>query len=142
MISPLRQIASSPYSSSQKIFGTLFHQINFKNKSKTNYQPAIFSQLQQKIFPVYFGLQTGLPLILALTYPAVKGLSGTASGLLGTFDVVNRWNVLVPVATMFLTGLTNVVYIGPATTKVMIERKHQGKSLQHLLETAQSNSYN
>ena len=100
---------------------------------QTNSKIAAFSQLQQKIFPVYFGLQTGLPVLLALTYPAVRGLSSPASGLQGILDVANRWSVLVPVATMFITGLVNVVYVGPATTKVMRERKHQGKSYSRLL---------
>ncbi|KAG9241902.1 hypothetical protein BJ878DRAFT_427088 [Calycina marina] len=85
-----------------------------------------FSTLQQKIFPIYFGLQTALPAILALTYPAVRGLNRTApGGLTGTFDVVNRWSVLVPIATMFVSGLVNVVYVGPTTTKIMKRRKHQ-----------------
>lgn len=72
-------------------------------------------------------------MLLALTYPAVRGLSSPASGLQGILDVANRWSVLVPVATMFITGLVNVVYVGPATTKVMRERKHQGKSYSRLL---------
>lgn len=29
---------------------------------------------------------------------------------------------------MFVTGLANMVLIGPATTKVMMERKRQGRS--------------
>jgi len=81
-----------------------------------------FSQLQQKIFPVYFGLQTALPAFLALTYP---GSSTIPSGLQGTFAEVNRWSVLVPLATIFVTSLTNMAFIGPATTKIMRERKHQ-----------------
>ena len=72
-------------------------------------------------------------MLLALTYPAARGLYGTASGIQGAFDVVNRWSVLVPIATMFFTGLVNVVYVGPTTTKVMKERKHQGKSFNLLL---------
>jgi len=85
-----------------------------------------FSTLQTAIFPVYFGLQTGLPVLLALTYPGAKTLLGTASGLNGTFADVNRWSVLIPIAGMFATGLANMLWIGPATTRIMKERKHQG----------------
>ncbi|KAI6710977.1 hypothetical protein PZA11_002281 [Diplocarpon coronariae] len=84
-----------------------------------------FSQLQQKLFPVYFGIQTTLPVVVALTYPASKLGLGTASGLHGVLADVNRWSVLVPLATIFATSLANMVFIGPATTKVMRERKHQ-----------------
>ena len=85
-----------------------------------------FSSLQQKIFPVYFGMQTALPVVLALTYPGSKTSLGTPSGLGGTFAEGNRWSVLLPLATMFITSLANLAFIGPATTNIMKERKHQG----------------
>jgi hypothetical protein len=72
-------------------------------------------------------MQTALPVVLALTYPGVKSPLGTASGLQGTFAEVNRWSVLLPLATMFVTGLANFAFIGPATTNIMKERKHQGR---------------
>jgi len=85
-----------------------------------------FSSLQQKIFPIYFGLQTALPAVLALTYPGINTALGKApSSLAGTFSEANRWDVLVPILTVFVTGLINTVYVGPATTKIMKERKHQ-----------------
>ena len=31
----------------------------------------------------------------------------------------------MPLATIFVTSLVNLVYVGPTTTKVMKERKHQ-----------------
>lgn len=92
-----------------------------------------FSQLQQAIFPSYFGLQTVLPLVLALTWPGEKIASaGEAvlrrhAGLSGVFEEENRWIVLLPIALMFGTSALNLVALGPATTKVMRERKHQGE---------------
>ncbi|KAN0114965.1 protein of unknown function (DUF4149) domain containing protein [Hyaloscypha variabilis] len=83
---------------------------------------AGFSQLQQKLMPVYFSLQTALPAVLALTYPGSKIL-GLQSGLQGV--LADRWGALVPVTTIFITGLANWAYFGPATTRVMRERKHQ-----------------
>ncbi|EHK96412.1 putative Uncharacterized mitochondrial outer membrane protein [Glarea lozoyensis 74030] len=83
----------------------------------------MFSQLQQKIFPVYFTMQTALPAVLALTYPGSLGGSSSISGVL---EKSNKWGVLVPLATMFVTGLANVAYIGPETTRIMRERKVQG----------------
>lgn len=84
-----------------------------------------FSSLQQKIFPIYFSMQTALPAVLALTYPGSK-LFGTANSLPGTFTESNRWSVLAPILTIFTTSLLNMVVVGPATTNIMKERKHQG----------------
>ncbi|RKU40291.1 hypothetical protein DL546_001648 [Coniochaeta pulveracea] len=81
-----------------------------------------FAVLQSKLFPIYFSMQTALPVVLAVTYPA--GLA-TPSGLAGLLDVSNRWSALVPIATMFVTALANMVVVGPATTKCMRERKSQ-----------------
>lgn len=85
-----------------------------------------FSQLQQKIFPIYFGLQSALPVVLALTYPASRTSLGTVGGLNGVFADVNQWTVLVPLTTMFVTSVANLIFIGPATTNVMRDRKVQG----------------
>jgi hypothetical protein len=87
-----------------------------------------FSQLQQKIFPVYFGIQTALPVVLALTYPGSGIPLGVASGFSGALAEVNKWSVLVPLATIFVTSVANPLFLGPATTRVMRERKVQGKS--------------
>lgn len=65
--------------------------------------------------------------MLALTYPGVKSPHGAVSGLGGTMAEVNRWSVLAPLATIFVTSLINMVVIGPATTSIMKERKHQGE---------------
>ncbi|TVY49857.1 putative mitochondrial outer membrane protein [Lachnellula cervina] len=84
-----------------------------------------FSQLQQKIFPIYFSIQTALPVVLALTYPGSRNPLGPSSSLSGTLAESNRWSVLAPLATMFVGGLVNLVYVGPATTRIMRERKVQ-----------------
>jgi len=72
-------------------------------------------------------MQTGLPVLLALTYPGVKTILGReGSGIGGTLTDVNRWSVLAPLATMFVTGVINMTFVGPMTTSIMKERKHQG----------------
>lgn len=38
------------------------------------------------------------------------------------------WDALIPIGVMFGTNLLNLLYLGPATTKVMKERKHQGEA--------------
>ena len=73
-------------------------------------------------------MQTALPVVLALTYPGSRNPLGPASSLSGTFAESNRWSVLAPLATMFVSGLVNLVYVGPATTKIMRDRKVQGTS--------------
>ncbi|MCJ1274361.1 hypothetical protein MMC21_002157 [Puttea exsequens] len=89
-----------------------------------------FSSLQTALTPVYFALQTALPVLLALTYPGAKGISpmggvGEKSGLGGVLDERNRWLVLLPIAAMGVLNAANLVVLGPRTTGIMRERKHQ-----------------
>jgi len=94
---------------------------------------AQFSTLQQAIFPPYFTLQTALPVILALTWPGERlgGVGGVVlrkdTGYAGVLAEGNLWAALVPIAVMFGTSLLNLVVLGPATTRVMRRRKHQGE---------------
>ncbi|KAL9600569.1 MAG: hypothetical protein Q9219_003115 [cf. Caloplaca sp. 3 TL-2023] len=87
---------------------------------------AQFASLQTAIFPVYFSLQSALPVLLALTYPAVKSITGTSpSGINGFLAEQNRYSVLAPIATTFAISVANLVYLGPQTEKIMRLRKHQ-----------------
>jgi uncharacterized membrane protein len=71
-------------------------------------------------------MQTALPLVLALTFPGEQtALSTHSSGFASVLSEGYRWSVLTPLATMLVTGLANMAYLGPATTKCMRERKHQ-----------------
>lgn len=79
-----------------------------------------------KIFPIYFTMQTALPAVMALTYPANKNPFGAAGGVAGVLDPSNRWSVLVPLISAFFCALANLAVIGPATTRVMDERRQQG----------------
>ena len=78
------------------------------------------------LFPIYFSMQTALPVVLALTYPGSKNAFGTASSLRGFLESSNRWSVLVPVTIAFVTGLANLVYLLPAAQDCLSERKLQG----------------
>ncbi|GAB7351257.1 hypothetical protein MBLNU459_g1681t1 [Dothideomycetes sp. NU459] len=90
-----------------------------------------FSTLQQKTFPIFFALQSALPLVLVTTYPGEKllGIGGEYIrenvGFGGVMAPSNRWSVLGPLATMLVTAVLNLVLVGPATTKSMKERHHQ-----------------
>jgi hypothetical protein len=86
-----------------------------------------FSRVQQSLFPIYFSLQTALPVVIALTFPGSKNLRSFPSSIKGVLHASNRWGVLLPLATMFITGFANMVVVGPATTKVMLERRQQEK---------------
>lgn len=85
-----------------------------------------FSQLQEKIIPIYVGMQTVLPAVLALTYPGSRNPLGPPSGYQGTFTEVNKWSVLVPLGTMFLMGLANMLFIRPKATEIRKLRMLQG----------------
>lgn len=71
-------------------------------------------------------MQTALPVVLALTFPGERTAIGRVpSSISGVLEPSSRIHVLTPLAIMFLTGLTNMVYVGPKTTQIMRERKHQ-----------------
>ncbi|KAL7274392.1 hypothetical protein RUND412_002704 [Rhizina undulata] len=78
-----------------------------------------FSQLQQKIFPIYFSLQSALPVALLLTFPGAP-----ASALLSPSSPLFASHAL-PILAVLGTSLLNLAVIGPATTKTMMERKVQ-----------------
>ncbi|KAJ5156082.1 hypothetical protein N7492_008885 [Penicillium capsulatum] len=80
-----------------------------------------FASLQAAIFPIYFSLQSALPVVVALT--ASKG--GQTLGLSGLIAPENRFSTFLPLATVAVTGLVNQVVLRPLTINIMRERKHQ-----------------
>lgn len=96
-----------------------------------------FATLQTNIFPVFFSFQSVLPLVLAVTWPGSIGSNLQSprndAGLKGLLMERNMWTALIPTAAMFVTSVLNLVVLGPATTKVMRKRKHQGMlpSMKH-----------
>ena len=63
---------------------------------------------------------------MALTFPATRTAIGTtASGITGVLERTNRLHVLTPLAIIFSAGITNSLFIEPATTKTMRQRKSQ-----------------
>ncbi|PSK55134.1 hypothetical protein B9Z65_2523 [Elsinoe australis] len=91
----------------------------------------MFSRLQQVTFPVFFSLQSALPLIMILTYPGEKMLAAAGreyrinSGFGGLSAEGNLWTVTAPLAAMLATSVANLIFIGPLTTKTMKQRHHQ-----------------
>ncbi|RYP83225.1 hypothetical protein DL769_001421 [Monosporascus sp. CRB-8-3] len=92
-----------------------------------------FAILQRNLFPWYFGIQTVMPVVLAVTYPgnrtplgALEGGSAFADrGLAGVLGTANRWTVLAPLVTACVTGLINWAYLLPETNKVIAKRRLQ-----------------
>ncbi|TGJ87731.1 hypothetical protein E0Z10_g1042 [Xylaria hypoxylon] len=85
-----------------------------------------FAILQRAVFPAYFGIQTAVPVVLALTYPGGGGrVAALPQGISGILHPANRWGVLVPLTAAFVTGLTNLVYFLPETNKVTAQRRQQ-----------------
>ncbi|KAL2868658.1 DUF4149 domain-containing protein [Aspergillus lucknowensis] len=80
-----------------------------------------FSSLQARIFPTYFALQTALPVVVALT--ASRGEKPL--GVSGLLEPESHFKVLLPLATVFVTGLINLTVLRPLTVNTMRERKHQ-----------------
>lgn len=87
----------------------------------------VFSAVQTKLFPIYFGIQAAAPVILGLTFPG-NTLLGISSGVNGLLDESNRWGSLLPIATICVSGLLNLVVLLPASRAVMKQRQGQGKT--------------
>ncbi|PHH80203.1 hypothetical protein CDD82_1916 [Ophiocordyceps australis] len=105
---------------------TFFHSfINGPTMFKAVDRPS-FSAIQQRIFPIYFGMQTALPIVLALTFPG-NPLTGVSSGIAGLLDASSKLDSLLPIAGMFVSGLANLAVLLPATVDVMKQRRGQVK---------------
>ncbi|KAI1458334.1 hypothetical protein F4805DRAFT_425341 [Annulohypoxylon moriforme] len=105
-----------------QVFHTFFNSIaSFKVLERPQ-----FAILQRAVFPIYFGIQTASPVLLALTYPGSKSGFGLPSSLAGVFHGSNRWGVLVPLGTILATGLLNLAYLLPETNKITALRREQG----------------
>lgn len=95
----------------------------------------MFARLMEGTFPFYFGIQTALPLAMMITFPGATVLQlgeervGADSGIQGLFKAENRWTVLVPLMSMFISSAINTFILGPATTKTMKQRHHQGRTI-------------
>ncbi|KAI1089654.1 hypothetical protein F5B19DRAFT_466254 [Rostrohypoxylon terebratum] len=104
-----------------QVFHTFFNSIaSFKVLERPQ-----FAILQRAVFPIYFGIQTVSPALLALTYPGSKSAFGVPSSLSGVLHESNRWGVLVPLGTIFATGLLNLAYLLPETNKITALRRAQ-----------------
>jgi len=82
-----------------------------------------FSVLQQNLFPIYFGMQAFLPLVMLLSYPSPS--KAIPSGYQGVLHSSNRNTVFLPLVIMTVCGMSNWLFVGPMTTKTMRTRKHQ-----------------
>ena len=86
-----------------------------------------FAALQSAIFPVYFTLQTALPIVSALTFPGRITASGVGpSSIVGFVADESRQSTLLPLVTVSVAGLTNLLLLSPLAAKTIQERKHQG----------------
>ncbi|KAL5604531.1 hypothetical protein BROUX41_002486 [Berkeleyomyces rouxiae] len=85
-----------------------------------------FAAVQQKLFPIYFSMQTFTPLVLALTFPA-SALRDVAGGVAGVAHAANRWGVLAPLLAMMACGAANLLVVEPLVTQCMLERRAQEK---------------
>ncbi|KAE8322865.1 protein of unknown function DUF4149 [Aspergillus parasiticus SU-1] len=77
-----------------------------------------FASLQTATFPIYFSLQTALPVLVALT----ASNNGQPLGISGLLE---NPKTLLPMAAAAVTGLVNMVVLRPLTVNTMRERKHQ-----------------
>ncbi|RAH64098.1 DUF4149 domain-containing protein [Aspergillus aculeatinus CBS 121060] len=79
-----------------------------------------FAQLQTATFPIYFSLQSALPVVVALT----ASRAGQLHGVSGLLEPENR-GTLLSMATVAIASFVNLTVLRPMTVNVMRERKHQ-----------------
>lgn len=117
----------SRHSTSKLIVSQLTNTQSFVNSPILfkNVERPVFSAVQGKMFPIYFALQTALPVVLALTFPG-SSLQGFTTGISGLLDATNRWGSFFPVTAMFVAGLLNLTVLLPASQKVIKQRQGQG----------------
>jgi hypothetical protein len=84
-----------------------------------------FSALQSKLFPIYFSMQSALPLALALTFPGQFGTSDLSS-IHSMIAPENRFMVLLPLSIISISGLINMFYLTPLVVKTSKDRFQQG----------------
>ncbi|XEU97048.1 hypothetical protein FSHL1_002334 [Fusarium sambucinum] len=132
MASTAKAVALSPAPYHIITYGTLlgttfFHQ-SFVNGivAFRAVDRASFSAIQQKLFPIYFGLQTVLPGVLALTFPG-NSLIGLANGPAGLVSEFARWHSLLPISVMGITGAINLLVLLPMTVDIIKKRRGQVK---------------
>ncbi|KAF4121180.1 hypothetical protein GMORB2_2142 [Geosmithia morbida] len=109
------------------LLGTSFYQsfingpVMFRSTNRTT-----FSTVQSGLFPIYFGMQTFLPIIMIFTFPG-NAILGFNSGISGLFADVNRVPSMLPILTMFITGFINLAVMLPAVTQLIQARQGQSK---------------
>ena len=79
-------------------------------------RPA-FVRLQQRLFPLYFGIQTFLLSLTAITYPAH-----------GLFSLAQSKADWIPFVVSGVAAGLNCLQYGPLTERAMIERDEQGNT--------------
>lgn len=79
-----------------------------------------FTQLQRKVFPVYFNLQTALTLLVVASYPPYSVLS-----LLKGPGPPPVWSAIVPLGLSLGTSVLNWAVYGPRTSETMMNRIRQ-----------------
>ncbi|KAI5838939.1 hypothetical protein DFP73DRAFT_562699 [Morchella snyderi] len=102
------------------LFGAEFYQTFISGVVAYRALPRpMFSQLQQKALPVFFTLQSILPVALLATHPTASAVS-----LLSTSSPY-FYNTTIPIMVTLSSSLMNLFIVGPATTKIMKERRIQ-----------------
>jgi hypothetical protein len=86
-----------------------------------------FSQLQQRLFPYYFAIQSLAPCLLALSWPAPRGSwtqpTHIPDGLVGSLSTPG--GTRTGLVLMVVLGFVNWFVFGPMTTQCIRERKRQ-----------------
>ncbi|KAH9810440.1 hypothetical protein DFH28DRAFT_986008 [Melampsora americana] len=96
-----------------------------------NLPRPVFGNIQKKLFPAYFTLGSALS---ALLFSLQLKLNPTSRSQL--FKPSSNSAFLIPflLSSMTISSLTNLLYIGPKTTKLMLNR--------HTLEEKEKKAYN
>ncbi|EGF99210.1 uncharacterized protein MELLADRAFT_73430 [Melampsora larici-populina 98AG31] len=96
-----------------------------------NLPRPVFGNIQRKLFPAYFTLGSALSAVL---FSLQLKLSPTSQSQLFRPSLSSAFLIPLLLSSMTISSLTNLLYIGPKTTKIMLNR--------HALEEEEKKQYN
>lgn len=111
LLAPLHLLSFSTLMGTQ-----LYHTFVVTKISYESLPRSAFTTLQKRLFPIYFGTQSLLLLLTAVTIPSR-----------GPLTLITDKTAWIPFTIAGITAISNLLVFGPRTRQIMIQRIHQGE---------------
>ncbi|KAK1826244.1 hypothetical protein QBC39DRAFT_364803 [Podospora conica] len=93
---------------------TVFHTLSNQHIISSSLPIQLSAYVLANIYPPYFMLQTVGTVVMALTFPS-------SGGVMALWWPGNRWQVMFPMACMFVTGFSNWTAVLPAAIEYSLQ---------------------